>query len=563
MKRIYSFPFYVISVLFLLSCSGSSSSGIVSQKNEVLDFFLRQWGAAVVLSDSTAAPEPLKYNNGESAETYTINGINYNLGPINLYNYKYDKTTTVYYGPYFYSSLMSSSLESSPVNNFSDDDIALSSIPGKKEITEENERNMLLNLTRRNFPEYYYKSTANSDLQPNTVDTYSFYDYNGNTITAFFVAAGTVSSGGRTITVNVYADKNWYAAANAPESCTAILQKFIGSGNKDSIYEWVSNIFGAEWGSSPYSEHISDAKTISILMFDIDGDGYNGTNGVFTVGYFYSRDNFKKTYYSFSNEKIMFSIDLPYMLKTASSETWSPSSSYPNKIYGTLAHEFQHMIHYYQKSVVNGSYSSTWLNEMCSVCTEDFIADKLGIEGPRGIMNVNSSGSQYISSGRLPLFNSMNDDSLTTWGGNLADYSVVFGFGSYLSRNFGGPGLFRKIVNTSKNDFDAIKESVPSYSAITEDYSSTWNISGADEVRYIGASSVTITPITGGNTLYFIVSNTDSSSSKKITIQGGSLSKSGTVAAGSNTYFKTEKITNSETFYFTLESGVVVTAVAR
>jgi hypothetical protein len=563
MKIIYSLLPYGISALSLFSCSGSTSPGTVSQKNDVLDFFLRQWGAAVVLSDSTAAPDPLKYNNGESAETYNVNGINYNLGPINLYNYKYDKITPVYYGPYFYASLMSSSLEPSSVYVFTDDDISLSSIPGKKEVTEENEKNMRLPLALRNFNEYYCKSTVNSDVQPNTVDTYTFFDYNGNTINAFFVATGTVSSGGRTITVNVYADKPWYSEANAPASCTAILQKFIGSGNNDSIYEWVSNIFGAEWGTSLYSEQISDDKTISILMFDIDGDGYNGSNGVFTVGYFYSRDNFKKTYYSFSNEKIMFSIDLPYMLKTASGETWSPSSSYPNKIYGTLAHEFQHMIHYYQKSVVNGSYSSTWLNEMCSVCTEDFIADKLGIEGPRGIIDVNSSGSQYIASGRLPLFNYRNDDSLTIWGGNLADYSNVFGFGSYLARNFGGPDLFRKIVNTSKVDFDAIKESVPSYTFLTENSGSTWNISGTDEVCYIGSSSVTITPISGGSTLYFIASNTDTSSSKKLTIQGGSLLKSVTVAAGSNTYFKTDKIINPETFFFTLESGVVVTAVAR
>ena len=43
------------------------------------------------------------------------------------------------------------------------------------------------------------------------------------------------------------------------------------------------------------------------------------------------------------------------------------------------------MIHFYQKRVVQDTISEAWLNEMASEVTEDLIADKMMVSGPRGV----------------------------------------------------------------------------------------------------------------------------------------------------------------------------------
>lgn len=575
MRKLFGL-FFIFGILFVTTgCSDSTKKTTQQVTDATLEYFLRQWGAAVVLSDSTAAPSQLKYNSGETATDYTVNSVTYKLGSINMYNYQLTSGSTVYAtGPYFYSILSSivpalyfyrsiQEAENSALEN---------SIPGKKEITEENERISKLPLTKKTAEEMKVEReivTANESTLPDTTTLYSFYDDAGKTVNAYYLDSGTVTSNGRTVTVKVYVDSTWYnAETNAATASKALLKKFIGTGNNDSIYEWVTNIYGSEWGTTQYTNLIADDKTITILLFDIDGDGYSGSNGAFTVGFFYNRDNFIKNTASssaikYSNEKLMFYIDLPYMLKKDSTETsWTTSGLYPNKIYGTLAHEFQHMIHYYQKNIVYSSQSSTWLNEMCSVTTEDFIAEKMGVEGPRGIANVNSTGSKYITSGRLPYFIYYNDDSLNIWDNGLADYSVVYAFGAYLSRNYGGPDFFKKIVQTSDTDFDAIKNAMSGTTDIEKYGSKTWSVSSKDEVKYLSVSSITITPQAGGNTIYFILSNTNTSASS-ITVKGGSYGRTEAINAGSNTYFNAGTITTATTYTLSLPTGVFATAVAR
>ena len=65
--------------------------------------------------------------------------------------------------------------------------------------------------------------------------------------------------------------------------------------------------------------------------------------------------------------------------------TWEVTDRGPSVIIGTLAHEFQHMIHFYQKPVVRDADSESWLNEMASEVAEDLIADKMMVSGPRGV----------------------------------------------------------------------------------------------------------------------------------------------------------------------------------
>ena len=126
------------------------------------------------------------------------------------------------------------------------------------------------------------------------------------------------------------------------------------------------------------------------------------------------------------------------------------------------------MIHFYQKNVIrvtSGAATATWINEMCSLMTEDLICRNLGGEfkGPRGISGTNpGEGSDYNTNGWLPYYAIDPDSSLTKWNeSNLAlDYATAYCFGAYLGRNFGGATLFRNIVQNEFTDSMAVTTAV-------------------------------------------------------------------------------------------------------
>lgn len=132
----------------------------------------------------------------------------------------------------------------------------------------------------------------------------------------------------------------------------ALADKFLRSGADNDIYEWVTAIFGAEWGEHSFPEMIGENNQIHILLYDIDNDN-STTGGV--LGYFWGKDNFKKSVMPNSNERVMFYIDAVLL----ATPDWA------GEIVSTLAHELQHMVHFYQKIVLkNARVSDTWINEM-------------------------------------------------------------------------------------------------------------------------------------------------------------------------------------------------------
>ena len=64
-----------------------SDSVIFTLTGSNLETLLRKWGVACMLSSLTEVENGLKYNNGSSWMMYEIDGISYNLGSINLFNY--------------------------------------------------------------------------------------------------------------------------------------------------------------------------------------------------------------------------------------------------------------------------------------------------------------------------------------------------------------------------------------------------------------------------------------------------------------------------------------------
>lgn len=260
-------------------------------------------------------------------------------------------------------------------------------------------------------------------------------------------------------TLEVWVADNVYGATCTKAYCLkqsdidALTNTFLTSGSDNDIYDWVTSVFGEEWGAQAaanYSNLIPKNDTIAILLMDIDEDNRK-SGGV--IGYFDPKDNYLRSPdLPGSNEQLMLYVDAVMFASGA------------KEIYSTLAHEFQHMIHFYQKIILRltgSQITDTWINEMLSEATEDLVAVKLKHKGPRNVDPFDgTAGSPNNYGGRYPTFNQNNARSLTAWFGDVPAYSKVSAFGTFLLRNYGGAKLLHDIVYNNKMHQDAVMEAV-------------------------------------------------------------------------------------------------------
>lgn len=195
-----------------------------------------------------------------------------------------------------------------------------------------------------------------------------------------------------------------------PQEALVKLQKQFD----DNIYPTNTRNFGFE--AKP---GIDGDERITLLMFDIK-DGFNGQGG-FVGGYFFAGDQFLNAnipanYNIKSNEREMFYLDI------------YPSDPTKDRFLATIAHEFQHMIHFNQDS-----REMTWVNEACSQ-----IAPYLCGFG---------HASQILSYMKTP------DNSLIAWSDAqmLANYGQVYLWNYYIFNRFvrdnaGRNDFFKKLV---------------------------------------------------------------------------------------------------------------------
>ena len=256
------------------------------------------------------------------------------------------------------------------------------------------------------------------------------------------------------------ADQEWAPTCASRGECVTqemvdgVAERFLRPGGNNDIYDWVTAIFGAPWGphdvlgadGEPFLIPAEAAEEIHILMYDIGGDGVAPS----IAGYFWGIHNQLRQpdddLLQYSLERLILFMDSP--LLTVSEDGF----------FATLAHEFQHVIHFYQKPVLRDAYSETWLNEQASEVAEDLIADKLMVRGPRGVDGDDpTAGEPENRRGRLNLYNLYNDFQVTGWDGSSINYSLVYAFGAYLARNYGGAALFRDIVQSDRWGVDAVE----------------------------------------------------------------------------------------------------------
>ena len=354
-------------------------------------------------------------------------------------------------------------------------------VPERHEVTEFNNNPPLLSRAG------VAKRSSRSSQEARGVmegDTFTFLDFDFETFSAIEIPAtarDVITDGTRTVAVWV-ADADWETACEhddgagtatlraahyVPKVCVtqemadAVGAKFLQPGAGNDIYDWVTATFGDPWGPHdiPILIPAEAAEEIHILVFDIGGDGIPA--GSFIAGFFFAKDNYLRNpdhpILATSNERLMFYLDAP-VLTIAEGETWEVTDRAPSIMIGTLAHEFQHMIHFYQKPILRDADSEIWLNEMSSEMAEDLIADKLEVAGPRSVaFDDPTAGEPGNVRGRLPGFNLYNDIQVTRWDGRLANYEINYALGAYLARNYGGAALFSAIVQSEHAGTDAIE----------------------------------------------------------------------------------------------------------
>ena len=230
------------------------------------------------------------------------------------------------------------------------------------------------------------------------------------------------------------------------------------------IYEPEIEIMGDHKYSEKYGSYFIDpSKKINIIIYDIDYDSDpEQKGGVF--GLFYGADmyteealnqypqNQQKT-----NETQCIYLDSFFL------------SIDEKQVYSTLAHEFNHLLTFCNKTVSYGINPETWFKEMLSMITEDMLQNLLDIEdvsSPKGRLPY---FCQYYNYGFLDSWNRKKvADSLID---TLINYANTYAYGAYLVRNCGGFDFLKRLATSEYINQAAIDDAISSCNDSNEDIS--------------------------------------------------------------------------------------------
>jgi len=180
------------------------------------------------------------------------------------------------------------------------------------------------------------------------------------------------------------------------------LQALQASANlfETKTYPTDRNAFGSEW-----TPGIDDDVHLTILNAVGLGNGYGG--------YFSSEDEYPTSINPYSNEREMFYISL---------DGETPGSPDYNS---ALAHEFQHMIHWYQHPV-----DLSWTNEGMSMLAQH--------------INGFTAGGVDLAFMQTP------DTQLNDWSDNISldteHYGAGYLFMDYFAEHYGGYGVLKELL---------------------------------------------------------------------------------------------------------------------
>jgi len=230
--------------------------------------------------------------------------------------------------------------------------------------------------------------------------TLTFHAFNFRTSSYYTINADLKGAGDH---FYVYVEHGWTVD---PTDIQDIINNF------GIIYTKLRDSYGEE------KPDVNGDSKVYILLLDIQDDFNWPTMTGYTDGYFNPVDLYANERYS-NKRKVLYMDIHPGLYLTG---FYSPKSPNPN-FRNTMAHEFQHLIHYNIKPS-----DDTWLNEAMSE-----VASFYAFNEPRW--------------NRVELFqrNGNHSNSLTNWDHELADYAVVYMWAQYMADRFPND-VFRNIL---------------------------------------------------------------------------------------------------------------------
>ncbi|MFH1392328.1 MAG: IPT/TIG domain-containing protein [bacterium] len=182
----------------------------------------------------------------------------------------------------------------------------------------------------------------------------------------------------------------------------------------ETVYPKLTENYGKEW--KPGIDNDSRITILITPMTDQAG------------GYFNPNDGFPKSEISKSNQREMFYLN--------SSNITSPLFK------SFLAHEFQHLINFYQKKKLRWLDEEVWLNEALS----EYAPTLCGYDQPYEKSNLETRVKSFLRD---------SSNSLTEWLGNMYDYGAINLFAQYLVDQR-GVEVLKQITNSNTTGIKAV-----------------------------------------------------------------------------------------------------------
>jgi len=186
---------------------------------------------------------------------------------------------------------------------------------------------------------------------------------------------------------------------------------------------------------------------LCILLLDIKDDYIKGVNDAYIAGYFWRADLFDMAN---SNKRDMIYIDTRPGLENSA------------ELFGTLAHELQHMMNYVTTLVERSSAMDIWIDEGLSSAAEWVYSGPSASRIDWFVYNGNKSGTMK---GLLDRGNNFFvwDNHRSNHYAILDDYATVYLFFQWLRLQAGSSGIYQEIISSKESNYKAVIDAVNSY----------------------------------------------------------------------------------------------------
>jgi len=202
------------------------------------------------------------------------------------------------------------------------------------------------------------------------------------------------------------------------------------------IFDTNRNIFGTEPPGTLNSSNLDDYNTNSDIYILI-------SRKIYTAGYFWGTDLYPATVFSESNHKKIFFLQLSSSISDLNREI--------NDLSATIAHEFQHMIHFWQKR--NLPQPDAWLDEAMSGYAEYINGFRIENQNNQSKALQANYYFERVGSIRVDKWHLDTDTNLVM----SAHYGKAFLFGSWLAQNYGSNGSVQNLLSVQLTEKPAVE----------------------------------------------------------------------------------------------------------